>query len=963
VRVPDLRTFRTAITALSGHALVVVPTNGAARQLERRLGSDDCATRDELYERLRAGLPDPPRRLTALEREAIVERAARDTASTSEPLPFRLRPGLIAEMLRFYDQLRRQSQSVLRFEELMMQALGGSDLDRGAERLRQQTRFLAGAFREYERRVRESDACDEHVLRERLVAEPAVDPVRHIIVTIADWIADTDGLYVADFDVLARIPGLESLDIVATHALLESGFHARVHDWLPGIEEAEATGFGIRDSGFAAPILVTPPNPANPTSQIPNPDEDWWTVRDREEELVSIARQIKADRRMGESVPLDRTAIVYKHPLPYLYLAAETLPAAGIPYRTFDALPLAAEPVAAAVDLVLEAVSAGFGREPLMALLRSPHFVFRHDDCEIARESASALDRALSDRRYLGDPKRLDEMAATWTDGARAATPALRAAVDIVRELAPLGTAAPASQQVTRLLAFWDAHLRPLDDTDPRSARERRGRAAIRETVSAIASARAAHGDADWTIDDLALAVRRAIEDQTFQSETAAAGLHLVDDRAARYGDFDDLTIVGLVETDWPERPRRNIFYPPALLKALGWPSERDRRAAADAHFLDLVRSPSRRVQLFAFTLDDEALVSRSTQLDEIPRARLTSIARQAPGDARVFVDEALSLEPAVLEPLDADARTWAELRLSRSPSEQPQFHGAVRHAAAVRLPFSVSALETYLDCPFKFLAQHVLRLEEEPDDEEVMDPRHQGQFVHDVFEQFFTAWQAAGHRAITPENLDAARDLFTDVVDRALDALPDAEAGLERTRLLGSPAAAGLGEAVFRMEAERPVAVVERLLEHRLEGEFAIATAAGPRTIALAGKADRLDLLEDGTFRLIDYKLGWPPDRGRALQLPVYAVCAEQRLAGRRGRDWTMGEAVYLAFKGPRRVVPLVPRPDQRDKILNDAQQRLADAVDAIGRGEFPPAPDDVWRCESCTFASVCRKDYVGDV
>jgi CRISPR/Cas system-associated exonuclease Cas4 (RecB family) len=75
------------------------------------------------------------------------------------------------------------------------------------------------------------------------------------------------------------------------------------------------------------------------------------------------------------------------------------------------------------------------------------------------------------------------------------------------------------------------------------------------------------------------------------------------------------------------------------------------------------------------------------------------------------------------------------------------------------------------------------------------------------------------------------------------------------------------------------------------------------------------------------------------------------------------MGEAVYLAFKGPRRVVPLVPRPDQRDKILNDAQQRLADAVDAIGRGEFPPTPDDVWRCESCTFASVCRKDYVGDV
>src|SRR5207237_8357621 len=129
----------------------------------------------------------------------------------------------------------------------------------------------------------------------------------------------------------------------------------------------------------------------------------------------------------------------------------------------------------------------------------------------------------------------------------------------------------------------------------------------------------------------------------------------------------------------------------------------------------------------------------------------------------------------------------------------------------------------------------------EEPDDEEVMDPRRQGRFVHEVFERFFHEWQASGRRAITPADLDAARELFTEVVDRALERLPAAEAGLERTRLLGSPAAAGLGDAVFRMEAERTVAVVERLLELKLTGGFTFATAAGPRTIALRGRDDRL--------------------------------------------------------------------------------------------------------------------------
>jgi ATP-dependent helicase/DNAse subunit B len=297
-------------------------------------------------------------------------------------------------------------------------------------------------------------------------------------------------------------------------------------------------------------------------------------------------------------------------------------------------------------------------------------------------------------------------------------------------------------------------------------------------------------------------------------------------------------------------------------------------------------------------------------------------------------------------------------MRASRTPGTEGVFHGRI--GPRPQRAWSVSALETYIGCPFRFFARHVLRLEEEPDDEEVMDPRRQGQFVHDVFENFFKEWQASGRRTITPENIQEARQAFAGVVEHALTRLPHAEAGLERTRLLGSLAAAGLGEAVFRMEAERPVAVVERLLEHRLEGPVAIKTDTGTRVVQLKGKADRLDLLEDGTFRLIDYKLGWPPQKGRALQLPIYSLSAEQRLAGRAGRNWTLGEAAYLAFKGPRRVVPLFSSPAEREEVLARAQQRLADTLDAIDRGEFPPSPDDVFRCETCSYASVCRTDYV---
>src|SRR5207237_5589463 len=137
-------------------------------------------------------------------------------------------------------------------------------------------------------------ACDEHTLRQRLIAEPSPAPIRATIVTVADWIADPDGLYQADFDLLTRLPGLETLDLIATEALLGSGFHQRIHDWLPGLEEQD---YAARPS--PRPHLLTPPG---------TPDRAWFTARDREEELIAVARRTRpADR--------DRAAVVYKQPL------------------------------------------------------------------------------------------------------------------------------------------------------------------------------------------------------------------------------------------------------------------------------------------------------------------------------------------------------------------------------------------------------------------------------------------------------------------------------------------------------------------------------------------------------------------------------------------------------------------------------------------------------------------------
>ena len=127
-----------------------------------------------------------------------------------------------------------------------------------------------------------------------------------------------------------------------------------------------------------------------------------------------------------------------------------------------------------------------------------------------------------------------------------------------------------------------------------------------------------------------------------------------------------------------------------------------------------------------------------------------------------------------------------------------------------------------------------------------------------------------------------------------------------------------------------------------------------------MRGIADRVDLLADGTFRVLDYKASRP---GSTLQIALYAICVRQKLRGYRGRDWALAEEAYVAFRGDKTVVPLATRADDTDQALQDAEYQVVAIADAIARGQFPPRPRTRSLCQSCAFAAVCRKDYVDAV
>ena len=997
VRVPDLARLQQAIALTSVGAspfqarrtAVVVPSAGAADVLRHTLedlclvarwvpadadcaalGAHDWPVRAGYWAPLAIALPhivaraglyrlfgEPlgalPR-IDPIAREVLAGAVAREVAAVGPAPPFPLRPALVAAMLELYDALHRNRRTVDDFERLVGTALeSGASFDRGAARLLEETRFLAAAFRAYDVALAAAGLVDEHGLRERLLTlDAGATPLTSVVVAVPDLAAAADGLWPADYDLLTRVAGLESLTVVATEALLGTGYLTRLLDTLPDVELVAFAG-----DPPPAPVLVTAAS-----------GESVLASRDREDEVEAFARRVRAATPPG---PADGAiALVHQRPLPYLYLARQVLGAYDVSWQAVDALPLAAEPWAAAVDVVLTFAASDASRAAGVALLSMPLLRFDADadagddagsEVDVLRpltaDAVAAADRELADALFVGGRERLIDLAARWREeiaNGRSRSRRHRALVAVdallraAEALAPLAEPRPASAQLETLAAVLAAAERPPAAGASRE-RHLRARGAIRGLLQRAREAYQRFGDPSMAIDELAPLLRRLMEVQTFSPRVGPGLVHVVDAGAASFGRYADVTLAGLIEGEWPSASGRNVFLPSNLLKDLGWPNDADRRAAARAMFDDLLHLPRRSLALSSFTLEDDAIVRPSAYLEDLDALALAT-APAVTGSAPPF---ALAVAPL---PIDAVAPPSGPARWALAAAPPGPADVGPRPAIA----YAVTALDRYRSCPFKYFARDVLGLEEDIVEEAGLSARARGTLVHAVFQTFFDEWTAAGHAAIDAAALPAARTLFATVVDRLLQTIPPSERPIERALLLGSAVAAGLGERAFRFEAAQPQTLVARELEVKLDGEYMLG--ADTRPIRLRGTADRIDLLGDGTLRLIDYKTGKASNARELLQVKIYGACAETRLRGHLGRTWTVAEAGYLAFGRGDDLFAAVLTPETRTEVLAQSGADAHAVADAVEAGAFPVAPDDLFTCSFCGFAAVCRKDYVGD-
>lgn len=297
----------------------------------------------------------------------------------------------------------------------------------------------------------------------------------------------------------------------------------------------------------------------------------------------------------------------------------------------------------------------------------------------------------------------------------------------------------------------------------------------------------------------------------------------------------------------------------------------------------------------------------------------------------------------------------------------------------------SISRLEDYALCPFRFFATTVLRLRQWQPPEEYFLEADVGLLYHDALRDFFRLRQQRGPGATRLADADAS-ELRTDMLSAVESVFGEHETGsLPALWAIQKEEITERLLAYVAQEADRCRAGRLAVEPTLFEWGFGLSVAGGdadPRSTAaplvidsphgpvrLRGRVDRVDFLcRDDTIEglaVVDYKSGSKPQglasslrAGRMLQLPLYLLAVEAALG--EGYKARAVQAMYAYVRQLETVSPVdflggAKKEAAAREIVEAAKATVVETIDAVRRGVFPPAPNA--ECPSyCEYRELCR-------
>ena len=293
---------------------------------------------------------------------------------------------------------------------------------------------------------------------------------------------------------------------------------------------------------------------------------------------------------------------------------------------------------------------------------------------------------------------------------------------------------------------------------------------------------------------------------------------------------------------------------------------------------------------------------------------------------------------------------------------------------------FSISQLETYGKCPFRYFSERVLNLRTFEEIEDLLTPIERGILYHEVLYKFYNSWVELG--LSIAENVDKAKEL---IVKIALEKASEFE----------------INHPLWEVEVDELVENMKKFIdleassiEYREYKPIYFEVAFGPKIgsraevdvnlstdkpiqigrVKIQGKIDRIDV-KGNKFLIYDYKTGrYVPtlddlDRGIHLQIPIYIKVAEEIFKDRGYEMEGVGGVNYIV-RGDVRIGRVLQKGEGRrsKKILDEeeykkkidlAVEKVNVYVDGIVNGKFglTSHDDKISKiCWGCPFIEICR-------
>lgn len=302
---------------------------------------------------------------------------------------------------------------------------------------------------------------------------------------------------------------------------------------------------------------------------------------------------------------------------------------------------------------------------------------------------------------------------------------------------------------------------------------------------------------------------------------------------------------------------------------------------------------------------------------------------------------------------------------------------------------YSISQLETYAKCPFKFFLERIIGIKiiEEPTDE--IEAVELGRILHSILYEFYTKLINEKIDLLNCERnqLEYAMQLMYNIAERKISQsfFKSPLTFYEKEKLLGindKKEESILGKFI-EYESESNKEFIPAFFEVKFgnlkdteaDKNLSINEPLIIDELKLRGKIDRIELSrQDDTFNIVDYKLsGKKPTtndliKGISLQLPVYLLAAQYLLESKFNKKFRPNEMIIYSLKYSKEEfgkisVKLSTRNNNEitsvEQLINNTIYHIKNFIKSISEGKFNLSPHKEREnivCRYCQLKTICR-------